>query len=532
MLHSVFAAADDKGGFDSGRVNINVVSLNQAPETNALNISGDEDTLITINLAGSDSDGSIAGYVIKSLPTNGLFYSDTAMTTLIAVDDLVTGPVYFKPNANWNGASQFNYAARDNEGLTDPTPALANITVTAAPDAAEVGSGAATVKEDTPAQSTAAGTLSITDPDAGEEGFEVQSNTAGTYGSFSITSDGDWTYNIDNSKTNVQQLKEGETKTETFTVNGIDGTASSVVITVTGTNDGPTAAIDSGATQRNIALTFTPAQLLGNDTDPDGDTLTIDSVQGAMNGNVALVAGNVVFVPTTGYSGPASFSYTIIDGKGGASTASVNINVSTTPPPAADGTHLIVPSAIMLLGGADALDGGDEDDYLDGGDGDDIGPANAALLLGGAGNDIIFGDAGSEDLDGGIGNDTLMGGAGNDHLKGGDGADLFKWRAGDTGQDVILDVNLGEGDRIDLRDLLVNEQNNEITDYLRLDTITSTLQISSTGQFGAGGTADVTIKLENGAGGNALSDYNGMSQAQIINSLIGSTDPMLKVDQG
>ncbi|MDR7090925.1 retention module-containing protein [Cellvibrio fibrivorans] len=323
-----YIVTDDKGGVDSGRVNINVVAApNQAPETNVLNVSGDEDTLITINLAGSDSDGSVAGYVIKSLPTNGLLYSDAAMTTLIAVDDLVSGPVYFKPDADWNGASQFNYAARDDKGLDDSTPATVNISVNPVADVAVVGSGAGTVKEDTPAQSTAAGTLSITDPDAGEAGFEVQTNTAGTYGSFSITSTGNWTYNIDNSKTNVQQLKEGETKTEIFTVKSIDGTTSSVVITVAGTNDGPTAVADSGTTLRNTALTFAPADLLGNDTDPDGDILTIDSVQGAVNGNVSLVAGNVVFVPTAGYSGPASFTYTISDGKGGSSTASVDITV-------------------------------------------------------------------------------------------------------------------------------------------------------------------------------------------------------------
>ncbi|UUA74144.1 retention module-containing protein [Cellvibrio sp. QJXJ] len=332
-----YIVTDDKGGVDSGRVNINVVAApNQAPETNTLNVSGDEDTLITINLAGSDSDGSVAGYVIKSLPANGLLYSDAAMTTLIAVDDLVSGPVYFKPDANWNGSSQFDYSARDDKGLDDSTPATVNISVNPVADAAVVGSGAGTVKEDTPAQSTAAGTLSITDPDAGEEGFEVQSNTAGTYGSFSITSTGDWTYNIDNSKANVQQLKEGEIKTETFTVKSIDGTTSSVVITVTGTNDGPTAVADTGTTPRNTALTFTPAELLGNDTDPDGDTLTIDSVQGAVNGNVDFVAGNVVFTPTAGYSGPASFTYTVNDGQGGTSTAQVNINVTAvnTPPDA------------------------------------------------------------------------------------------------------------------------------------------------------------------------------------------------------
>jgi large repetitive protein len=98
----------------------------------------------------------------------------------------------------------------------------------------------------------------------------------------------------------VQGLKEGESKTETFTATSIDGTTTSVVITITGTNDAPTAVADSGTTMRDSVLTFTPAQLLGNDTDPDGDILSIDSVQDAINGSVTLVAGNVIFTPTAG----------------------------------------------------------------------------------------------------------------------------------------------------------------------------------------------------------------------------------------
>ncbi|MFM9915878.1 MAG: Ig-like domain-containing protein, partial [Rhizobacter sp.] len=44
-----------------------------------------------------------------------------------------------------------------------------------------------------------------------------------------------------------------------------------------------------------------------------------------------IVAGNVVFTPTAGYTGPASFTYTISDGHGGTDTATVNITVSAPP---------------------------------------------------------------------------------------------------------------------------------------------------------------------------------------------------------
>jgi VCBS repeat-containing protein len=85
-------------------------------------------------------------------------------------------------------------------------------------DAAVLGTGSGTVKEDTPAQSTASGTLSIVDPDAGEAVFQPQTNVAGTYGSFSVNTAGAWTYTIDNTLPVVQALKEGETRNESFTV--------------------------------------------------------------------------------------------------------------------------------------------------------------------------------------------------------------------------------------------------------------------------------------------------------------------------
>ncbi len=336
---------------DTATVTINVtLPAAVPPETNDVIATGAEDSLIAINLAGGDSDGTIVGYVINSLPANGVLYTDALMTTPIASGDLIAGPVYFMPNADWNGSTDFGYSARDNDGLTDPTQAMATITVTPVQDAAVLSSGTGAVKEDTPAESSATGTLIITDPDAGEASFNAQVSTSGVYGSFSITTAGVWIYNIDNSLPAVQQLKEGESTTEAFAVTSFDGTTTNVTITVRGTNDGPTATADTASVGQDQVLTLAPMQLLGNDTDPDGDTLTIDTVQDAVNGSVSIVGGNVVFTPTAGYHGPASFTYTISDGEGGSSTASVDITVvkPNTAPDAVDDSA--VPSTSTSTG--------------------------------------------------------------------------------------------------------------------------------------------------------------------------------------
>ncbi|WP_434607509.1 retention module-containing protein [Pseudomonas sp. R1-7] len=155
-------------------------------------------------------------------------------------------------------------------------------------------------------------------------------------------------------------------------------------------------------------------------------------------------------------------------------------------------------------------------------------------LLGGAGNDILFGQGGNDWLDGGKGNDillggsgsdTLIGGKGNDTLIGGLGGDTFVWKSGDTGNDVIKDFKAGDGDRIDLRDLLQGETGSTIDHFLKISTVdgVSSLQVSTSGQFnaanGAAATPDVTIKLE----GNNWSNVN-------LNSLIAGSDPTIKVD--
>ncbi|HSC69137.1 MAG TPA: cadherin-like domain-containing protein, partial [Cellvibrio sp.] len=111
-----------------------------------------------------------------------------------------------------------------------------------------------------------------------------------------------------------------------------------VVITVTGSNEAPVAQADTGTTLRDTQLVFTPANLLGNDADADGDTLSIQSVTPGANGTVDLVGGNLVFTPTAGYVGQASFTYTVKDSHGATSTATVTVNVQkpNTPPDAID----------------------------------------------------------------------------------------------------------------------------------------------------------------------------------------------------
>ncbi|BAO84482.1 hypothetical protein SMCB_2254 [Serpentinimonas maccroryi] len=150
-------------------------------------------------------------------------------------------------------------------------------------------------------------------------------------------------------------------------------------------------------------------------------------------------------------------------------------------------------------------------------------------LSGGAGDDILFGQQGNDTLTGGEGNDTLFGGSGNDTLTGGLGADVFAWRLGDQGttaspaRDVITDFNPGQGDALDLRDLLQGENANNLGSYLRFVTEGAklVLQVDHDG----GGTFEPTqnIVFDNFASraelAQALGLAAGSSEADILNKM-------------
>ncbi|WP_322517587.1 tandem-95 repeat protein [Rhodopseudomonas palustris] len=68
--------------------------------------------------------------------------------------------------------------------------------------------------------------------------------------------------------------------------------------------------------------------LLNNDSDIDGNTLTVTGVANATHGTVALNNGNPIFTPTANFSGVAGFDYTVSDGNGGTATAHVTVDVA------------------------------------------------------------------------------------------------------------------------------------------------------------------------------------------------------------
>ena len=92
----------------------------------------------------------------------------------------------------------------------------------------------------------------------------------------------------------------------------------------------PAAADDAAATPYQTAVS---GNVLANDTDADGDTLTVVASSAPSSGSVTVAAdGSYTYTPAAGFVGTATFTYTVADGFGGTATATVTVTVN---PPAA-----------------------------------------------------------------------------------------------------------------------------------------------------------------------------------------------------
>ena len=160
----------------------------------------------------------------------------------------------------------------------DGTPQTVTVTINGTNDAAVI-SGATTgsVAEDGGTRCeppTATGTLTASDVDNAPGFTAVNCPTASDagYGTFTMTTDGVWTYTLDNTNCTVQALNVCDTLTDCFTVTTIDGTPQVVTITINGAND---AAVICGPATGSVteagACTYGTPIATGTLTDTDVD---------------------------------------------------------------------------------------------------------------------------------------------------------------------------------------------------------------------------------------------------------------------
>ena len=196
-----------------------------------------------------------------------------------------------------------------------------------------------------------------------------------------------------------------------------------------GQNHAPVANPDTATTTAGSTVVIA---VLANDTDADGDALTVSGTPTSPDGLIAVNAdGTISFTPNAGFVGETTIGYVVSDGNGGTASGTVTVTVSN-PAPGGDGI-------VSGTAGDDLIDiaytGDPEGDRIDNGDAVLAGAApDDDVVLAGDGNDTVFSGLGNDLVDAGVGDDFVNGGRGNDTLDGGDGNDTL---IGADGNDLV-----------------------------------------------------------------------------------------------
>ncbi|MDO9364618.1 MAG: tandem-95 repeat protein, partial [Sphingopyxis sp.] len=235
---------------------------------------------------------------------------------LVTIDP-VTGALTYTPNANFSGSDTINYTVSDgNGGSSAGTVAVVVSPVADAPVAVD---DAVTVIEDTPFTSVVSLIANDTDGDGDPLTAVAGSFATAQGGSVAIAADGSYVY------TPAANFSGTDSFTYTVTDGALTDTGT-VTMTVTAVNDAPTAAADTASTAEDTPVVI---DVLANDSDADGDPLTVTAASAA-NGVVTIdpVTGALTYTPNANFSGSDTINYTLSDGAGGTSAGTVAVTVS------------------------------------------------------------------------------------------------------------------------------------------------------------------------------------------------------------
>ena len=308
---------------------VTINGSNDAPVAQAASFTVAEDAAIvngTVTAADIDNGGTHT-FALNGAAPAGLTFNSNGTYSFNPAN-----AAYQSLAAGQTQTITVPYTVTDNAGATSTANLV--ITVTGVNDAPTIGGPlTGTVREDTTL--TATGTLTITDADAGQSSFTARTAVAGTYGSFSITTGGVWTYTLANSATNVQALPAGSSVTDSFVVTSADGTARTVVVTVNGSNDAPVAQAASFTVAEDAAIVN--GTVIATDVDT-GSTLSF-ALNGAApagltfnsNGTYSFNPANSAYQSlAVGQSQVITVPYTVTDNTGATSTANLVITVNGT----------------------------------------------------------------------------------------------------------------------------------------------------------------------------------------------------------
>ncbi|WP_456341224.1 tandem-95 repeat protein [Vibrio parahaemolyticus] len=289
---------------DQATVKVTVNAVNDTPvvESNIADQALAEDFTpytIDLNTAFSDVD-NVDGELTFSVSGNS--------NIQVAI---VNGIATITPTADWNGSETLTFTATDPSG--ESISQTVNFTV--AP-VADIVADSVTVVEDTPTIIKVLGNDTF---EGDDKVVSLDTNNGPANGTVSINPDGSVTYTPNDNYHGTDSF------TYIVTSGGVSE-STTVSVDVTPVNDAPVAKDDIATTQEDTAVTI---DVLSNDTDVDGDKLSIQSATvPEAQGKVEIVDGKLVFTPAENFNGQAEITYTVTDGQ---LTDEAKVSVTVNP---------------------------------------------------------------------------------------------------------------------------------------------------------------------------------------------------------
>ena len=382
-----FTATDNQGAVDATPATFTIPIGNNPP--NALNVTNANlpinagPTTLGTGLAATDTDGTIASYTVSTLPpaAQGTLYLADAITAVTAGQVLTPAQaagLRFDPSGTFVGNVTFTYAATDNLGAVDATPATYTIPVVNNPPVATDVTNAATIPS--AAGPTTISSLAATDTDGTVFSYTVSTLPPAAQGTLFLA-DGITAVTAGQVLTPAQAAGLRFDPSGTFTGNStftftatdnngaVDATPATFTIPV-GNNPPVSNDVTTTPSLNANAGATTISSLSATDTDGTIASYTVSTLppaaQGVLylaDGVTAVTAGQVLtpaqaaglrFDPSGTFAGNVTFTFTATDNLGAtdATPATYTIPVVNTPPVAVDTTST---PAIPSSAGASAI---------------------------------------------------------------------------------------------------------------------------------------------------------------------------------
>ncbi|MEP0981787.1 Ig-like domain-containing protein [Leptolyngbya sp. FACHB-17] len=355
-----YGVTNSSGGTDTATVTVTIAGINDAPTGVDDSLTTDEATTLTISALSNDFDTDI-GDTLSITHANGTAVSAGSILTLASgakVTFNADGTFSYNPNGKFEylgigktATDSFQYTISDGKGGT--SIATINLTITGVNDAPTAKADSVTTTENSTVTFAVLGNDSDIDVGDTLSVTKINGVTLSAGSSVLIDSKAKVTLNANGTLTydpngKFEYLGKSATGTDSFTYTISDSkggvSTATINLTITGENDAPTANADSVTTNEDISTTFS---ILSNDFDIDtGDTISISRINGKVmvpGSTITLTSGAKLTYHTNrtftynpngkfaalnmGDTATDSFTYTIVDGKGGSSTATATITI-------------------------------------------------------------------------------------------------------------------------------------------------------------------------------------------------------------